>query len=296
MGDITLRRAIEEYEDIYMASRNFAQKTRVEYLNDVEDLISFLEILGLKEAKDIELAQLERYLAELDRRRNAGSTRKRKVVSIRSFLWYLYQNQYIRINLARQLISPFAEVKTPRFLTKIEYERLLIICTNNLRDFALIQLLLQTGIKLSELIALTNQDVELPSVISPSGYLHIAGSRRRKGRRIPLNDKACKSLAEYLLTVRLTPSASLFNNRFDEPLRPRGAEKIVRKYMLRAGIRGASVQSLRHTFAVHSLMSSMDLKTIEDVMGLSPVTSITYLSVLKEAFGKDIQKSFITSL
>src|SRR3989337_2812211 len=95
MGDITLKQALDEYKDIYMASRNFASRTRVEYLNDLEDLIQFLDQLGIKAVKDIGLPQLERYLAELDRRGLAASPRKRKVVSIRSFLWYLYQDRYI---------------------------------------------------------------------------------------------------------------------------------------------------------------------------------------------------------
>ena len=189
MGDITLRQALEEYEDIYLASRNFAERTRVEYLNDLQDLIKFLEQSGSKEVKDIGLPQLERYLAELDRRGLAGLTRKRKVVSIRSFLWYLYQDGYISVNLSKRLIPPFSEASTPRYLTKSEYERLLKASSENPRDFALIQLLLQTGIKLSELTQLTVQNVELPTDIFPEtkdvGYLHVAGSKSKKGRVIP---------------------------------------------------------------------------------------------------------------
>src|SRR5258706_5467170 len=120
MGDVTLRQALEKYKEIYLASRNYSQRTRVEYLNDIEDLIHFLEQDGLTDAKNVGLPQLERYLAELDHRGNAGSTRKRKVISIRSFLWYLYQERYIRTNLAKKLIPPFSEDHSPRYLTKFE--------------------------------------------------------------------------------------------------------------------------------------------------------------------------------
>src|SRR5919106_5922164 len=123
MGGITLRKALDDYKIVYMPSRNFAQRTRVEYLNDLEDLIQFLEQLGLKEVKDIGIPQLERYLAELDYREIAGSTRKRKVVAIRFFLSYLYQDEYIGIDVAKLLIPPFAEIKSPRYLTKPEYVR-----------------------------------------------------------------------------------------------------------------------------------------------------------------------------
>ena len=104
MGEITFRKALDDYKIVYMPSRNFAQRTRVEYLNDLEGLIQFLEQLGLKEVKHIGLPQLERYLAELDNREIAGSTRKRKVVAIRSFLSFLYQDEYISVNLAKRLI------------------------------------------------------------------------------------------------------------------------------------------------------------------------------------------------
>src|ERR671919_628911 len=103
MGEITLRKALDDYKIVYMPSRNFAQRTRVEYLNDLEDLIQFL--------------------AELDYREIAGSTRKRKVVAIRFFLSYLYQDEYIGIDVAKLLIPPFAEIKSPRYLTKPEYVR-----------------------------------------------------------------------------------------------------------------------------------------------------------------------------
>jgi len=190
MGDITLRKALDEYKEVFMASRNFAERTRVEYFNDLEDLIRFLEQLGLKEIGDIELPQLERYLAELDRRGLAGTTRKRKVVSIRSFLGYLYQDGYISTNLSKRLIPPFAEAKSPRYLTKSEYERLLEAASNDPRDYALVQLLLQTGIKLSELTRLTLNDIEIPSTnlteTEDVGFLHILGSGSKKGRVIPL--------------------------------------------------------------------------------------------------------------
>ncbi len=295
MGDITLRQALEEYKDIYMASRNFSQRTRIEYLNDIEDLIDFLEKLGVREAKNISIPQLERYLAELDRRGNAGSTRKRKVVSIRSFLWYLYQDQYIRLNLAKKLIPPFAETKSPRYLTKLEFGRLLAVASQSLRDYALIQLLLQTGIKLSELTRLTMYDVEFPSTMLADrmevGYLHISGSKSKKGRTIPLNSKACIALVKYLKSRGKGTNDTLFTNRFGNELSPRGVEKIVSKYITRAGIRDASVQSLRHTFGVHHIISGAKLTMIKEVMGFRDSRAVSiYNDIIKKGIGKEVQE------
>ncbi len=295
MEEITLRRALEEYNDIYMASRNFAERTRIEYFNDLEDLIQFLDKLGFQLVRNIELPQLVRYLAELDRRGLAGTTRKRKVVSIRSFFSYLYQNQHMRINLSPRIIPPFAEIKSPRYLTKPEYERLLDACSHNRRDFALIQLILQTGIKLSELTRLTINDVELPSVMVPEmkdvGYLHILGSKSKKRRTIPLNSKACISLKNYFKGKHFIANSALFTNRFGEPLGPRGVEKIIKKYMLQTNIRDASVQSLRHTFGIHHIVSGAKLRTIQEVMGhRDSRTTSSYLAFVKEEISKNVQE------
>jgi len=278
-GDITLREAVQQYKDIYMASRNFAQQTRVEYLKDIQNLISFLEKINVREVKSLTIQHLERYLAELDRRGNAGSTRKRKVISIRSFLWYLYQDGYISTNLSKRLIPPFSEANTPRYLSKSEYERLLKASSKNPRDFSLIQLLLQTGIKLSELIHLTIQDVELPKTIFQEmksvGYLYLAGSKSKKGRIIPLNSKVCVSLANYFNKRKMISSQALFINKYGEPLSARGVEKVVHKYMLQAGIVDASVQSLRHTFGIHHIISGTNLKTVQDMLGLKDSRTIS---------------------
>ena len=294
MEEITLRKALDDYKTVYMPYRNFAERSRVEYQNDLEDLIQFLDQLAIKEVKAIGLPQLERYLAELDGRGIAGSTRKRKVVSIRSFLSFLYQDQYINTNLAKQLIPPFSEAKSPRYLTKSEYERLLRACAHNPRDFALVQLLLQIGIKLSELTQLALSDVELPSVISPekkdAGYLHLRGSERRKGRIVPLNYKACVAIVSYLTRQPRTTVPALFINRFGEQITPRGVEKIVNKYLNKASIMNANVQSLRHTFGVYQITQGTDIKTIQNVMGYEDPRSITiYVSLASALINREVQ-------
>lgn len=285
MGDITLQKAIQEYERIYLASRNLSARTRVEYLNDIIDLIKFLEATGIKEVKELRLTQLEHYLASLDQRAIAGSTRKRKVVSIRSFLWYLYQEQYLKTNLSKRLIPPFAETKTPRYLTKIEIQRLLAVSSNNIRDYALIRLMLQTGIKVSECSHLTKDDVELPENLhneEGEGYIHIERRNGRKARIMPLDHVTCKSLDRYLKTKPST-SSFLFVNRFGEPLSVRGIEKILTRYYAKANIENATVQSLRHTFGVNHAMRGINIKTIQAEMGLQDSRSLTpYLSLVHQ--------------
>ena len=287
MGDISLIKAVQEYREIFLASRNFAQRTRVEYQNDLEDLIRFLWRQNIHQVKEIGLSQLERYLAELDSRKFAGSTRKRKVVAIRSFLWYLYQERYTTVNLAKRFIPPFAEAKSPRYLTKLEYGHLLECCSSNPRDFALVQLFLQTGIKLSELVQLSTTDIEMPSQLlldgREIGYLHVGGVKQSHTRIVPLNYKACLALGNYFRSRHLDQGEGLFVNRFGKPLGPRGVEKILSKYLLEAGINNANVQSLRHTFAIHQLLRGTNPNTLQELMGFEDAHSMNlYTSIATE--------------
>src|SRR5438128_1782507 len=145
MEDVTLRKALDDYKTIYMPYRNFAERTRVEYQNDLEDLIGSLEKSGISHVKQLGLQIIEQYVAQLEQKGFASLTRKRKVVVVRSFLLFLYQDGYLAINIAKKIILPFAESTTPNILTHTECDRLREACTGNPRDRAIIELLLQSG-------------------------------------------------------------------------------------------------------------------------------------------------------
>src|SRR5688572_20054664 len=104
MGTITLRKALDDYETVYMAYRNFAERTREEYQNDLEDLITFLEKSGIDDVKKFGIPIIERYIAHLEEKGFASLTRKRKVVVIRSFLSFLFQDGYIETDIAKKVI------------------------------------------------------------------------------------------------------------------------------------------------------------------------------------------------
>jgi site-specific recombinase XerD len=270
-GEIGLKQAIVDYRDIYLAYRNFAQRTRVEYVNDLEDLVKYIDGIGVHTAGEVELPHLVRYIAELEKRGFAGSTRKRKTISIRSFLSFLHMEGHILTDIGKRLIPPYVEAQKPRFLTTEEISRLLTCVKGNKRDYAIIQLLLQTGIKLSELMRLTINDLQKTDLTDKNGerieYIKVVGDRRNKGRVIPLNPEASSAIDDYLTNREKSKSDNLFINRSGEQLGKRGVEKVIGKYFEIAGIGNASVNSLRHTFGTLQVVKGTDLKTIQKVMG-----------------------------
>jgi integrase/recombinase XerD len=293
MGDITFRKALDDYKTVYMPYRNFAQRTRVEYLNDLNDFIDFIEKSGIIHVRELGIPGVERFVANLEQKGLTSLTRKRKVVSIRSFLSFLYQDGYIETNISKKVILPFAESRMPQVLTQAECDQLLSACADNSRDTAIIELLLQTGIRLSELVHLTLNDIELERIIETGekhyGFIRIQGGRG-KDRIIPLNTRACLTLRNYLNTRDDAESNILFLNRFGETLGERGVQKMLGKYLKKAGIGKASIHTLRHTFGAQHLAKGATLKTIQNVMGHTDIRSTSmYVPLAKEVFIGEFQ-------
>ncbi len=273
MGDISLKQAVEEYKDIYMAYRNFAPRTRVEYVNDIQDMVKYLDGVGVQKTNDLNLPHLVHYLAELEKKGFTGSTRKRKTISIRSFLSFLHLETYILSDIGRRLIPPYVEIRKPEGLTPEELNRLLSCSKTNIRDYAIIQLLLQTGIKLSELVSVRLQDL----LINGHGQVEsiwIVGKQKRTNRSLALNKSTSDALIKYSRNRKSAVENHLFLNKSGEQLGKRGVEKVVEKYMKLAAIKNKSVNSLRHTFGINRLSNGNNIKQIQKLMGITDTRSL----------------------
>jgi integrase/recombinase XerD len=289
MGEITIKKALFDYKTVYMPYRNFAERTREEYLNDLRDFVKFLEERGIGNIQALGLPIIERYIARLEQHAFASRTRKRKVVAIRSFLSFLYQEHYITTNIAKMVILPFVDTTTPYVLTQRECDRLRSACAGNTRDLAIIELLLQTGIKLSELVHLTVDDIELGE--KQNGSIRIRAGRGKKERIIPLNSKATAAISDYLSEKEGEQNRILFTNRFGEALGERGIQKMLRKYLKKAGIGHASIQTLRHTFGTHHIAKGTDPKTVQEVLGLKDTRSTNiYQTLAKEIVSRELEE------
>jgi site-specific recombinase XerD len=290
----TLVQGLTLFETVGMPARNFSARTRKEYTGDLEDLVTFLEEWGITKLSQVGLANLESYQAEMDRRGYKASTRRRKTYAIKSFFRFLHRQEVLRDNVADRLIPPRVVRQEPRFLSKDEYQRLLRACSHNVRDAAVIELLLQTGMRLAELAGLRRSDVELPDRITRDkdnvGMVRVV----RKGGKedtIPLNYKACRALKNWLQVRPEVEHDGLFVTKFKSPLGPRDIQRLVKKYMEEAGIADASVHTLRHTMATHHVAQGTDLKTVQETLGHESLeTTAIYVSLAKKAQREALQE------
>jgi len=284
----TLKQALVLYETVGMRAASLSLRTRKEYVNDLTDLVAYLGKGGITRPEQVTLAHLRVYLADLERRGYKASTRNRKVHTVKGFFHFLHDYAVIRDDVARQLIPPPVARGEPRFLTETEYARLLEVARANVRDAAIIELFLQTGITLSELVNLSVHDVSLSS---GAGSIRI---QRGGGHAlIPLNDKAQNALRKWLQVREPMSNTGLFLTALNKGISKRAVQVMLAKYLDAAGIQGASVQSLRHTMAVHHIAKGTPLKTLAAILGDQVESLQVYLSAARKLQQRALQEHML---
>ena len=288
---LTLAQALEQYHLRYLDAGSLALRTRREYRNDLTRVIAFLtKQCGLSSPTQVTRVHLEAYLAHLDNHGYSGAARRRQFASIRSLFLFLLHAGVIATDPTLRLIAPEREDRPPRVLTEAEHRRLQLVVSQDTsfsarRDSALIELLLQTGLTLSEVARLTTADLDLPPTMTRDGTPGAVQVRRRgrPARTLTLPWQACQALRAYLAVRPQVEDTALFLSKFQAGMSPRSIERAVAKHLAAAGIHGASVHTLRHTFATNQVKNHTSLETIQALLGhATPNSTIMYVHL---AFG-----------
>lgn len=269
----TLEEGIAFFVTVGMPARNLSEHARRAYEADLGDLVAFLQQRGIHLIREVGLPHLLRYQAEMDGRGYQDSTRKRKTYAIKNFFGFLAHNQIIAVSPAARLIPPLANDKDPRYLSADEYRRLRLAASHHARDAAIIEVFLQTGMRLSELAGLTLEDIDIPQSITRDSEGGGTVRVKRGGSRVamlPLNYRACEAIAAYLRVRPKVDYIELWASRnHHRPLTTRQIQKMLRKYLDKAGIQEASPQTLRHTYGTHHALKGTDLKVLQNNMGIT---------------------------
>ncbi len=296
MPSPTIQEAVGQYLEGYLTSRNLAPLTRVNYASDLKHLARYLgERLGLTTIDQVRPHHLDGYLSTLDAKGLKGSSRRRQVATIRSLFRFLVQQGTLPHDPSERLLPPEREREARRVLTEAEYKRLLGAVQHEARDGAIIELLLQTGIRESECVGIKLPDVHLPARINRDagsvGTLRVHG-KGRKDRVVTLNYKACRAIKAYLAVRPKVDEEHLFLSKFERPLSTRSIRNLVAKYLREAGIPGASTHSLRHTFATHHVKKGTKLDVVRQALGHeSLATTSVYVGLAREVMDKELQQN-----
>src|SRR5436305_3046263 len=218
------------------------------------------------------------YLAYLSSQGRSGVTRARKLAALKSFFTYLKDENVVTCSPAETIHMPNKERKKKVVLRTDEYSRMLSEAGGNPRDFSILQLFLQTGIRVSELIGIVLEDVDLNSRI-----LKVHG-KGNKEREIPLEKKSIQALKSWLTVRPENQDRHLFLNYSGEGLSIRGVRKIVEKYLKKAGItKHISCHGLRRTFGSAKAGKGMNAFQLQKLMGHERITTtIAYVEIGQE--------------
>lgn len=277
----TLEEGVAFFVSVGMPARNLSEHARRAYEADLEDLVVFLQQRGTRLINEVGLPNLLWYQAEMDRRGYQDSTRKRKTYAIKNFFGFLAHNQIIATNPAVRLIPPLASDKDPRYLSADEYRRLRLAASHHARDAAIIEVFLQTGMRLSEVAGLTLDDIDIPQRITREAEGGGTVRVKRRGGRVamlPLNYRACEAITAYLRVRPDVGCSELWISRNHRPMTTRQVQKRIRKYLDKAGIHDGSPTTLRHTYGTHHALKGTDLKVLQNNMGITNATLYSRLA------------------
>jgi len=248
------------------------------------------------EPAEISMEEVQQHLVELQRRGLAVSSIARHLAAIKVFLRHLFAERVLRRDLASQIESSKRWQTIPKALRYNQVEALLNAPNPGdefyLRDRALLELLYATGMRVSEVV-----DLSLDQINLQLGYVRCIG-KGRKERIVPVGRYAIEAVDEYLEALRprllgLRHTVSLFLSRTGRPLDRTNMWRLIRKYAILAGIDNSlSPHTLRHCFATHLLAGGADLRIVQELLGHADLTTTQVYTHVDEIQLQQVHRAY----
>ena len=265
------KRIIYDYLDYMSAIRGKSQNTITNYKIDLNLLFKYLDNKDIESIQDVTLQDLHGFIKFCENRGDAKSTRARRVASTKSFFRYLCRIiKLIEVNPASELEAPKLEEKTPNYLTLKQSQKLLKSIDGKYkeRDYAIITLFLNCGMRLTELTSIDIDKIKDDTLV-------VIG-KGDKERTVYLNKACTQAINDYLKVRSNVNTNALFISERKQRINYRTVQKIVKKYLNKAGwdTNTLSTHSLRHTSATLLYKyGNVDIRALQDILGHKSVST-----------------------
>jgi len=281
-----LQDTLVQYEK-YLEQSGFSQVTIKNYIGDIRRFASWLAAARTKPLLESTGEDIRRYCLELvTAKAHPAATVNRGLQSIRKFYRYALQSALVEEDPSLGVKSlPQPKSHVSRGLNESQMERFLDAVRQGSprlakRDYAIVQLMLQTGIRVGELTRLQISDVSLSE---DEGVLKISGQGALQDREVPLNALVRKAVSTYLEERPTSSDDHLFLSRNEDPLSARSVQRLVNAYAQAAGLDNVSTYTLRQTCGEHMLRDTGDLALVARLMGHKRLeTAIKYILTRQE--------------
>ena len=287
---------IYDYSCYLKDERELSKNTLESYIGDLEQFREYLNDNSSSNLVNVNKTIIITYLMYLQKDGKANSTISRNLASIRSFYQYLVNKDYVREDPTYNLRSPKRDRNVPEILTPKEVDLLLsqpdVSNFKGARDKAILELLYATGMRVSELIDLNINDINYEI-----GYIVLRGDSLQE-RAIPVGKVALNEIKTYTneyrpQVLKSIEEIALFLNFHGKRLTRQGLWKIIKYYTGNTNInKKITPQTLRHSFAVHLLQNGADLKSVQEMLGHSDISTTQIYSFatndkkLREVYNK----------
>ena len=292
---------VNEYASYLLYQKNYSKDTIDSYTRDINKFLDFMNnenyTLNSVDSTLIRNFLAHETLSGISKRSNA-----RRVIALRQFYEYLVKNNYVEFNPFIVISTPKVDKKLPEFMYLEEINNLFELNSQRKdflmhRDQAIIELLFSSGLRVSELVNLTLQDLNLKERM-----MRIVG-KGNKERIVPFSLKTQKTLSIYLENTRKELIANsgnnigtnyVFLNNRGEKLTTRGVEYILQEIENKTGVTlSLHPHKFRHSFATHLLNQGLDLRTIQELMGHASLSSTqVYTHVSNQKMHDEYEKAF----
>jgi site-specific recombinase XerD len=245
-----------------------AHATVIAYSKDIEQLADFLSKRSKTLLSEVVPEDLEAFKELLKKQRYTSKSISRKINSIKAFFRFCVSEGLVEGNPTQEISQPKFDQTPPRILSRLEYRALRDSCRADARMHAIVEILLQTGMRISELAYLQLTDIDLEREL-----IYIQAQNSREARRIPLNAAAKKSILDYLKLRPRAKEKTLFLTKTCRPFLVRNIRTAIDRYFRLAGVKDAKVNDLRHTFVVEQLKAGTPLVYVSQLVGHKRITT-----------------------
>jgi site-specific recombinase XerD len=276
---ISFESALEKFIK-QLETQNRSSATRIAYGSDLAQLKDHMISKKITQATTVQIEHLKEYVDYLFSQSYTPKSISRKINSIKTFFRFLLKENLVFSDPAADLPHPKYDTKPPRILTPEEYHSLREAVRLDIRIGAIIELLLQTGMRISELANLRIDDIK-------KGELFIRSQENNPARTIPLNKVATAALSNYQSLRPAVKDDHLFVTKTGHPLLIRNIRTSIDRYFRKANVKNVKVNDLRHTFIAHQLKNGVRPEIIHKQVGhkrLSSTQKYVEFLELKEEF------------
>lgn len=271
-----MKQLIEDFTNYLQKVKNTSDNTTMSYGRDLRKFEDYLGTLGISDIKNVSGEHLNDFIHYLENKKLKAATISRNIASLKAFYHYLFKEKIVEIDVSENLHAPKVEKKLPGIMSTEDVVRLIEQPKGDkpkeLRDRAMLELLYATGIRVTELISLKVSDINMQTGC-------VICRDENKERMIPFGSKAKSALLTYLEKGRNAmlfqyEIQELFVNCSGQPMSRQGFWKLMKYYANQAGIESEiTPHTLRHSFAAHLVENGADLKSVQEMMGHSDIST-----------------------